>query len=215
MSNVEGFKDALSKIIDLVDDVTLLTLHIVSHGNEDAIGTSLDDCITWRELFHYTRQMNIKMNNTLMLVLSSCCGGGILSFIEPTMRAPYMAFVANTRPVTFADAMRGFPEFYNNYNNALDFPKALKALNACIDTSQIGVDGRQKTEFFVFTASSSFDEIFNPDRDPEHFKEVVNKLMPSTDSIPQELRVDKAKKIFREHGEKLRPYFTFQDILNS
>ena len=40
---------------------------------------------------------------------------------------------------------------------------------------------------------------------------IVNKILPLNDSIPQELRVVKAKEIFKRKGEKLRPFFTFND----
>jgi hypothetical protein len=61
------------------------------------------------------------------------------------------------------------------------------------------------------TAEHSFDEIFNPERDPVFFESIVNKILPLSDSIPQELRVVKAKEIFKRKGEKLRPFFTFND----
>lgn len=35
--------------------------------------------------------------------------------------------------------------------------------------------------------------------------------MPPNSEIPQELRLEKVKKILKERGEKLKPYFTFLD----
>lgn len=35
--------------------------------------------------------------------------------------------------------------------------------------------------------------------------------MPPNQIIPQELRIQKAKELFKKEGEKLRPYFTFTD----
>ena len=70
---------------------------------------------------------------------------------------------------------------------------------------------RKKTEFFIMSSEHSFDEIFNPDRDPVHFRTLVDKLMPPNPFIPQELRVEKAKELIRKKGEELKPHFCFQD----
>lgn len=204
------FIDLLQHLIKTTTKGTLFTLHIVAHGNEDCIGISSTECITWKELFNYTRELNIIMGNNLLLVLSSCVGGGILSYIEPEKRAPYRAVIANTRKVLMSDAHIGFSTFYADYYNILDIRKSLEALNTSIDFSKT-IDGRKKTEFFIMTAEHSFDEIFNPERDPVFFESIVNKILPLNDSIPQELRVVKAKEIFKRKGEKLRPFFTFND----
>lgn len=103
-----------------------------------------------------------------------------------------------------------FSAFYANYYNILDFSKSLEALNTSIDFSK-DIDGQKKTEFFVMTAEHSFDEVFNPERDPVFFESVVNKILPINDHIPQELRIIKAKEIFKRKGDELRPYFTFND----
>lgn len=208
----EEFIGVLQYLINSTEEGTLFTLHIVSHGDEDRIGIEADtNEVRWGELFYYTRQLNEIMGNNLLLVLSSCVGGGILSHIEPEQRAPYRAIIGNTREVKMLDAMKGFAAFYADYYNILDFPKALKALNGVIDFTEEITPGRKKTEFFIMSAEQSFDEVFNPDRDPVHFESFVNKLMPPNPMIPQELRIVKAKELFRKRGEELKPHFTFQD----
>lgn len=205
------FQDVLQTLIDKTEEGTLFTLHIVAHGNMDGIGTAFDDMICWGELFHYTRQLNVIMGNNLLLVLSSCVGGGILSHIEPEKRAPYRAFIGNSREVLMEDANKGFVAFYADYYNMLDFPKAIKVLNGEIDFTKEIELGRKKTEFFIMSAEQSFDEVFDPDRDPAHFKALIDKLMPPNDIIPQEMRVEKAKELLRKKGEELKPHFCFQD----
>lgn len=205
------FQAVLLALIDKTVEGTLFTLHIVSHGNMNGIGTTIDDMVIWSELFHYTRILNITMGNKLLLVLSSCVGGGILSHIEPEDRAPYWAIIGNTREVMMEDAYKGFAAFYADYNNILDFPKAIKALNEEIDFTIEIKPERKKTEFFIMSSEHSFDEIFNPDRDPVHFRTLVDKLMPPNPFIPQELRVEKAKELYRKKGEELKPHFCFQD----
>ena len=208
----DEFIAVLKDLINNTKEGTLFTLHIVSHGDEDRIGTEIGkNEMRWAELFYYTRHLNEIMCNNLLLVLSSCVGGGILSHIEPEERAPYRAVVANTREVNMIDAQNGFAAFYHDYYNILDFPQAIKALNGEIDFSKEILPGKKKTEFFIMSAEESFDAVFNPDRDPANFKRIVDKLMPPTPCIPQELRVEKLKEILRKRGEELRPHFTFQD----
>ena len=206
----DEFVAVLLDLITKTKEGTIFTLHIVAHGNENCIGTDAG-VMQWAELFYYTRQLNEIMGNNLLLVLSSCVGGGILSYIEPEKRAPYRAVIANTREVAMKDANAGFAAFYEGYFNMLDFPEAIKALNGEIDFSKEIKPGRKKTDFFIMSAEESFDAVFNPDRDPAHFESVINKLMPPNPLIPQELRIEKAKELFRKRGEALRPFFTFQD----
>lgn len=208
----EEFITVLQELIEKTKEGTVFTLHIVSHGDEYRIGTEAGtNEVRWSELFYYTRQLNEIMGNNLLLVLSSCIGGGILSYIEPEKRAPYRAVIANTRSVVMADAHKGFAAFYADYYDMLDFPKAIEALNASIDLTKEIDSGKQKVEFFIMSAEHSFDEVFNPDRDPAHFRALVDMLLPPSPGIPQELRVEKAKELLRKRGDELRPHFTFQD----
>lgn len=212
VKNKNEFVAVLQKLVDETKEGTIFTLHIVSHGYENGIGTEIStNEVRWGELFHYTRQLNVTMGNNLLLVLSSCVGGGILSHIEPEQRAPYRAVIANTRPVAMADAQNGFAAFYADYYDMLDFPKAILALNAEIDLSEEIEPGKKKVEFFIMTAEQSFNDVFNPDRDPAFFASVVDKIMPPNLQIPQEMRVEKAKELFRKKGEELKPHFCFQD----
>jgi len=207
----DEFQAVLQELIYKTKKGTLFTLHIVSHGNEDGIGTEFGNIIRWGKLFHYTRQLNVTMGNNLLLVLSSCVGGGIISHIEPEERAPYRAIIGNTREVFASDAQKGFAAFYADYYNIIDFPKAIRALNREIDITEEIEPRRKKTEFFIMTAEHSFNEVFNPDRDPIAFERIINKLMPPNFIIPQELRIKKAKELFIKRGEELKPYFCFLD----
>lgn len=160
----------MTDLISKTTKGTLFTLHIVAHGYENRIGLNVTNSILWKELFEFTRELNIKMGNNLLLVLSSCVGGGVLSFIEPEKRAPYRAIIANTREVFMTDASCGFTAFYSKFYNISDFKLALEALNKAIDFSVEIEPGKKKTEFFIMTAENSFNEIFNPERDPVFLK---------------------------------------------
>lgn len=211
VSGRSEFIHTLDELVKTTAEGIMFTLHIVSHGCEEGLGPNITEFVGWKEFFYYTRQLNEIMHNTLLIVLSSCVGGGIITCIEPRKRAPYMAFIGNTRAVSFKDAQKGFSLFYENYFTPLELSESLKKLNSAIDFSERLSSGQEKIEFFVMTASSTFDEIFNPDRDPKFFESIVNKLLPPNNAIPQHLRIEKAKEIFRKEAEKLRPFFTFQE----
>lgn len=211
VSNKGEFLAVLQDLIDTTEEGTIFTLHIVTHGCEDGLGLDIANFVNWKELFSYTRKLNIKMHNTLLLILSSCVGGGILSYIEPEKRAPYMAFIANTRSVLIEDAKNGFSQFYRDFFTPLDFKDALARLNGAIDFSEELEPGVKKTEFFIMSASHTFDEVFNPYRDPGHFDSIIDKIMPPDPLIPQELRRIKAKELYIEEGKRLKPYFMFQE----
>lgn len=210
-SNKSDFLAVLQGLINTTEKGTIFTLHIVTHGCEDGLGLDPSNFVNWRELFFYTRKLNIKMHNTLLLVLSSCVGGGILSYIEPEKRAPYMAFIANTRSVLIKDARNGFSQFYRDFYTPLDFSNALVRLNRAIDFSEELEAGVKKTEFFIMSASHTFDEVFNPDRDPEYFNSIIDKIMPPNPMMSQELRRIKARELYIEKGKRLKPYFIFQE----
>lgn len=208
VSTKTDFVKVLKELVDTTEKGTIFTLHIVAHGNKDIIGIdSESNNISWKELFEYTRQLNVIMANNLLLVLSSCVGGGILSYIEPKKRAPYRAIIANTREIFMKDANQGFEAFYQEFYNILDFPKGLEALNKAIDFSEELRPGKKKTEFFIMSSEETFDEVFNP----VYFESVINKIMPPTPEIPQEKRVEKVKELFRAYGKKLKLHFNFQD----
>lgn len=209
----DEFKAVLQELIDITQQGTLFTLHIVTHGYEDGLGPEITtNEIKWTELFTYTRQLNEIMGNNLLLVLSSCVGGGILSCLQPELHAPYRAIIANTREVFMKDAVKGFRAFYSRYYNMLDFVESIKALNNAIDYSEEIEPGKKKVEFFIMSAEQSFDEVFNPDRDPVFFKSVVDKILPPNEDIPQELRVQKAKELFKKKGQELKPHFMLKDL---
>lgn len=87
----------------------------------------------------------------------------------------------------------------------------MKTNNYTAPTSEQIEPGKKKVEFFIMSAEQSFDEVFNPDRDPIFFKRVVDKILPPNENIPQELRVQKTKELFKKKGQELKPYFMFKD----
>lgn len=208
-----GFLNAIDEIYHTIDEPSLVTLHIDSHGCEEGIGIDhTANFVSWQELYAHIRPINIKVHNTLMLVMSVCEGGGIMTKLEPRERAPFMAFIANTRPVSFKDAAIGFPLFYKYYRTPLDFPTALKDLNKSIDFTILLPDGREKAEFFVYSSRELFEQLMNPDRDPDNFKKIALSQTYSDPLMTDEEKITVARKIIIRQAEQFRHYFNFQDL---
>lgn len=93
----------------------------------------------------------------------------------------------------------------------MDFAEGIKALNNAIDFSEEIEPGKKKIEFFIMSAEQSLYEVFNPERDPIFFKSVADKILPPNEDIPQELRVQRAKELFKKKGQVLKPHFMFMD----
>ena len=210
----EELLNALNTICKSITEPTLMTLHIDSHGCEDGIGIDGgDNFISWEELYAHLRPINEKLHNTLMLIMSVCIGAGMMTRLEPKKRAPYMAFIANTREITFKDAAKGFPEFYRTYRTALDFRTALKALNDSIGFSEPLPDGKHKTEFFAYSSKELFDQVMNPDRDPENFKKIALSQKYSDPTMTDEEKIAVARTMIINDAERFRPHFNFQDVI--
>lgn len=208
-----SFFSALDDIYNTITEPSIVTVHIDSHGCEDGVGIDHSaNFVSWQELYAHIRPINIKVHNTLMLIMSVCEGGGMMTRLEPWNRAPFMAFIANTRPVSFNDAAIGFPLFYKYYRSPLDFSRALDALNNSIDFTVTLPDGRKKTEFFVYSSRELFEQVMNPDRDPDNFKNIALSQTYSDSSITDEEKIILARRIVIQKADQLRPYFNFQDI---
>ena len=210
----EEFFKAIDNLCKELIEPTLVTLHLDTHGCEDGIGIDrFDNFITWHELYEHIRPINIKLHNTLMIVMSVCVGAGIMTCLEPNNRAPFMAFIGNTRSVLFSDAAKGFPLFYKNYRTPLDFPKALESLNSVIDFKEPLPGGMKKTEFFVYSSQEMFEQVMNPDRDKSNFKDIVLKMKFNDTSITDEEKIKIARTMIINEANRLRDFFNFQDEL--
>lgn len=207
------FTKTLRKIYKLMSKGMIFSLHFETHGSDEGIYLASGDCIKWSDFYKLTRPINIKMGHLLIIVMGMCKGGALVSSFEPEKRAPYLAFIGAFRDLTQDEIARGFNSFYNNYTSALDIEKGMKAL-----TLEIDGENPEKKTFWCYTAERVFDEVLDPDRDPENFKKMVKKQLAerlikfgetrhSLSSIEQELR-----SILESTAKKYRDNYTFKDF---
>ena len=112
--------EAFCKIYSDIEDGELITLQIEAHGCEDGIGLSSDELVTWKEFFGIIRPINVKMINLLLVCMSMCYGGALITHFEPEKRAPYRAFIGTGRRIKAGVLLDGFTAFFENYHNLLD-----------------------------------------------------------------------------------------------
>ncbi len=192
----------------------IFTLHLETHGSEKGIHLSSGECVPWKLFMDNIRSINIKMCNLLVVNMAMCKGGAILTHIEPEKRAPYLAFIASYRDLTVDEIARGFSAFYNEYSSPLDLSKGMNALTTEIDGN---IDGTRT--FWILTSEEVFNSTFNPDRDPKHFKLMVeeqyaNRVRKGDKNISFEIVENDIRKMFEEVSAKHKDYYCFKDILN-
>lgn len=212
VATVEEFIWTLENINKAMTKGKIFSLHIETHGSEDGIHLASRECMTWKQFYDNIRPINIKMGNLLMVIMSMCKGGALVSYIEPEKRAPYLAFIGAFRNLTEDEVARGFSAFYDRYSNALDISAGMEALDAEID----GINPQKKT-FWCLTSESIFDSIFDPDRDPENFRKMVREQLFNHISRGETdytwARVENnIRNLLRETSKKHKDYYCFKDF---
>lgn len=166
------FINTLKAINKSMSKGVIFSLHFETHGSDEGIHLASGECIKWKEFYKLIRPINIKMGHLLIIVMAMCKGGALISSLEPQKRAPYLAFIGAFRVVTQDEIARGFNAFYTNYTGALDLGKGMEALTLEID----GKKPKKKT-FWTFTSEHVFDEVLDPDLNPENFQKMVREQL--------------------------------------
>lgn len=212
VKNKHELAEAFYKIYNDIEDGELLTLQIEAHGCEDGIGLSSDELVTWKEFFGIIRPINVKMINLMLVCMSMCYGGALITHFEPEKRAPYRAFVGTGREIKAGVLLDGFTAFYENYHNLLDLFAAFEALkNATFDSSIGG------SPFWMMTSEEVFQKTLDPDRDPDNFKHIVNELFVKQKVEGKDVTLEQVAKEIRELlTETYKRYYknyTFGDLI--
>ena len=111
------------------------------------------------------------------------------------------------RDMTSDEIERGFLAFYEQYTNLLDFPKALTAIQ-----EEVYDENQRRSPFQLVTAEWAFDQISNPDNNPNLMEVVMNQhakmIQSSPELTPFEMESDIRNKFsfIRAHG---RDFFFF------
>ena len=212
VKNKQEMAEAFSKIFNDISEGELITLQIEAHGCEEGVGLSSGELVTWKELFSFIRPINEKMLNLLLVCMSMCYGGALITHIEPEKRAPYRAFVGTGSTIKAGTLLDGFSAFYENYHHLLDSFAAYEAMkNATIDATT------GKTPFWFMTSEEVFQKTLDPDRDPDNFKHIVNEQFVKQKSEGKNVTWDQVateiRELLTETHKRYYEYHTFMDII--
>jgi len=168
VENLSDFERIINQIIDTTTRGEIFTLHFETHGSRYGIQLASGEFITWMQFYDCIRPINIKLNNLLLIVMASCFGASLISYLDPMKRAPFLAFVGARRILAEEEVRRAFSAFYQEYTNPLDIDKSMKAINFEIDEGDLN-----KQTFLCFTSEKLFDMTLDYMQNPEHFKIMV------------------------------------------
>lgn len=204
--------ETLHKIYNDIADGELITLQIEAHGCEDGIGLASGELVTWKQFFGIIRPINVKMMNLLLVCMSMCYGGALLTHFEPQKRAPFLAFIGTGREIKAGVLLDGFSAFYENYHNLLDSFAAFEALkNATLDADT------GNSPFWMMTSEEIFQKTLDPDRDSDGFKHIVNeqyvKQKVEGKDVTWEQVSNEIRELLKETYDRYYENYTFRDII--
>lgn len=204
--------EAFYKIYNDIEDGELITLQIEAHGCEDGVGLTSEELVTWKEFFGIIRPINVKMVNLLLVCMSMCYGGALITHFEPEKRAPYRAFIGTGRTIKAGVLLDGFSAFFDNYHNLLDSFVAFDALRKATIDPATG-----ESPFWMITSEEVFQKTLDPDRDPDDFKHMVNEQYVKQKVEGKDVSVEQVAGEIREMlNETYKLYyenFTFGDLI--
>lgn len=212
VKNKKEFAAIFHKIYNEIEEGEIITLQIEAHGCEEGVGLASDELVTWEQLFGIIRPINVKMLNLLMVCMSMCYGGALISHLEPEKRAPYRAFIGTGSKIKAEVLLDGFTAFYEKYHHLLDTFAAYEAMkNATIDTAT-GI-----SLFWLMTSEEVFQKTLDPDRDPDNFKHIVNdqfvKQKIKGRNVTPEQVASEIREMLKETKKRCYENFTFSDLI--
>ena len=208
--SASDFDNTIFTIIQKHHDNEMLALHIEAHGCEEGIGLSSGDLITWKHFLDCCRALNVELGGLLIVTTALCYSISIMGAIDPSLRAPFKAIVITRRPVTSDEVLRGYTEYFGTYTNILDIGPAKEAMRC-----EVNSGSPETSPFEMITSNWLFDQITNPDRDPEAFQHIVNQqycVKKANNPTYTRDRVEKEIRLLFQALQERRDYFTFNDI---
>lgn len=114
-----------------VDQKACPVLHIECHGDEvHGLQFANGSEMPWRELAEVLAALNRATGFNLLVVVSACYGGHLLSELVCGHPAPCLALIGPTDEVSPSDIMAGFMRFYRKLFASLNASQAVAALRS-------------------------------------------------------------------------------------
>ena len=195
-----------------IADGELITLQIEAHGCEEGVDLASGELVTWKDFFGMIRPINEKMLNLLLVCMSMCYGGAMITEFEPEKRAPYRAFIGTGRAIRAGTLLDGFSAFYENYHNLRDVFSAYEAMKKAAIDSATG-----ECPFWFMSSEDVFKKTLDPDRDPDSFRHIVNEQYVRQKVEGKDVSWNqveaKVREILIETHKRYFEHYTFRDIL--
>jgi hypothetical protein len=127
-------------------------LHIETHGNDDGIGISQAEGLTFFELMTELIPLNQLTGLRLVVILAACEGIWGVKMLQPTERAAFLALIGPNRRMSPDELARGMQSFYRSIFRDRNGNAAIRAMNDAVDPT--------KTTFGVFNAEGTFKMVY-------------------------------------------------------
>lgn len=193
-----------------IDNNTMISIHIEAHGGESGLKLASSEIITWKELHDILRPINIKLLGLLHLAIATCYSFPFTWSIDISQRASFKTVVFTKREMTADEIERGFIEYYQDFFNILDSFNSLNAIQ-----KEVNDGDPHKSPFQIMVADWAFDQISNPENNPDFHKVISSlyvKLKLSNPSITKAEVERDCKNILALIRENGRDYFLLKDL---
>ena len=211
VNTVEEFEQAIRTIIGKHQENEMLALHIETHGCEDGLGLASGELLPWNHFLDLCRELNNELSGLLVVTTALCCSLSMITAIDPSQRAPFLAVVITRGIVKTGEVMRGYAEYFKIYRKVLDIGAAKDALRQEVNSGTV-----ESSPFEMITAAWLFDEITDIDRDTDAFKHIVNDwycIRKSIDQTYTRERIEmEIRTIFKDLAENKRDYYLYKDL---
>lgn len=104
-------------------------LHISMHGNDEGIGLTNGDFISWAELRKELAPLLNNMQGGLLICMSSCYGtSGCRMAMHEDADHPFWALVGNSQAALWSDAAVAYITFYHLFFKGIGVEQAVEAM---------------------------------------------------------------------------------------
>lgn len=128
-------------------------VQIETHGDENGIGISNEDGLTWSELMRSLVPLNRATGLRLIVFLSACHGMWGIKMAQAMERAPFFALLGPNRSVNPGEIVRGLTAFYRKVLVDGDGLRAMANMNNIVDPD--------RDTFRIFNCEDLFRQVWD------------------------------------------------------
>ena len=212
VNSIDEYERAIHSIIDKHQPNEMLALHVEAHGCEEGIGLASGELLRWEKFLALCGELNTELGGLLIVTTAVCYSIPLMAAINPAQRAPFKAIIITRRLVTTNEIILGYTAYFEVYRNIIDIGPALDAMRTAVNDNG-NIDS---SPFAMFTSQWFFDQVTNPDRDPDSFQHIVNnwycRLKSIDPSYTREQVESEIRANFKELALNGRDYFLYKDL---